>query len=272
MSGVTGGLSRSALMVGRVSHSRLAPVPHAFAYRVYMLRLDLDEIAALDDRLRLFGTRRWRPVRFEPADYLGQPCDERPVAVRIAALRGHVVAALAAHGVSTPIERVEVLAHARTAGYVFNPISLFSAWDADGALAGLVADVHNTFGERHAYVLGAADAAAGDRWQAKKVFHVSPFFTRDGTYRFEVALSAARADLRIALHVEGRPRFVSQLALDAEPLSDGGLARALVRFPAMTARVIGAIHWQAARLWWKGLPYQPKPAHDPDVARRTTRA
>jgi DUF1365 family protein len=262
--------ARSALLTGRVSHSRLSPRRHAFAYRVFLFRLDLDELAALDRRLRLFGTRWWKLVRFDPSDFMGLPRDGRPVAARIAALKAAVGAALAERGVSAPLGRIEVVAHVRIAGYVFNPVSFFCAYDTSGRLAGVVADVHNTFGERHAYVLPADDGAPGT-WLEKKVFHVSPFFTLDGSYRFRLAFGDDGIDVRIDLLDGGAPVFVSHLAATATPLTDRHLAAALARFQAMTARVIGAIHWEALRLWRRGLPYLPKPAYDPARARGATR-
>jgi DUF1365 family protein len=263
--------TRSALLVGRVSHSRLAPRPHAFAYRLFMLRLDLDDIASLDAGLRLFGTRWWKAVRFEPAVFMGLPPSDAPLASRLGALRAAVVDQLARHGVSTPVTRVEVIAHGRIAGYVFNPVSIFCCYGPDGALAGLVADVHNTFGERHAYVLPAHAASAEGTWQQKKVFHVSPFFTLDGTYRFDVTLADDGVDIRIDLYRDGHPVFLSHLRLTAQPLTDRALGWALTRLPAMTARVIGAIHWEALRVWRKGHPYLPKPDYDPERARGATR-
>ena len=262
----------SAVLVGRVSHSRLAPRPHAFAYELFMLRLDLAEVAGLDARLRLFGTRWWKAVRFEPTDFMGLARTKAPIETRVAALRAAVVDALVAHGVSAPVGRIDLIAHGRIAGYVFNPVSFFACYRADdGTLAGVVADVHNTFGERHAYVLPVAQAEAPGAWAEKKVFHVSPFFTLDGTYRFQMTFADDGADIHIDLHTDGRPVFVSRLVLAARPLTDGALARVLTRFPAMTARVIGAIHWEALRLWRKGLPYLSKPAYDPARARGATR-
>lgn len=269
---MTAGRPHSGLLVGQVSHSRLAPRPHAFAYRLFMLRLDLAEVAALDRRLRLFGTRRWKAVRFEPSDFMGLTRGTAPVEARLDALRAAVLAALRTHGVDTAIGRIELVAHGRIAGYVFNPVSFFACYAAaDGALAGVVADVHNTFGERHAYVLPAGAGASGT-WHEKKVFHVSPFFTLDGTYRFQMTFAADAVDVRIDLCTDGRPVFVSRLQLAHQPLSDRALLRALTRFPAMTARVIGAIHWEALRLWRKGHRYLTKPAYDPDRARGATRA
>ncbi len=270
---MTTGLSRSGLLMGRVSHSRLTPRRHAFAYDLFMLRLDLAEVAALDGRLRLFGTRWWKAVRFEPTDFMGLSRGTAAIVDRVAALRAAVVAALAGDGVTAAIGRIELVAHGRIAGYVFNPVSFFACYaECDGALAGVVADVHNTFGERHAYVLPVARASAPGAWRQKKVFHVSPFFTLDGTYRFQMTFADDAVDIHIDLHTGGRPVFVSRLQLAQQPLTDGALARALTRFPAMSARVIGAIHWEALRLWRKGLPYLSKPAYDPARARGATRA
>ncbi len=262
----------SAVLVGRVSHSRLTPRPHAFAYDLFMLRLDLSDIVGLDARLRLFGTRWWKAVRFEPADFMGLARTTAPIEARVQALRAAVVDVLVAHGVSAPVGRIDLVAHGRIAGYVFNPVSFFACYRADdGTLAGVVADVHNTFGERHAYVLPAAQAETPGAWTEKKVFHVSPFFTLDGTYRFQMAFADDGVDIHIDLYTDGRPVFVSRLVLAAQPLTDGALVRVLTRFPAMTARVIGAIHWEALRLWRKGLPYLSKPAYDPARARGATR-
>ena len=213
--------------------------------------------------------RGWRllllesPVPGEPHGELG--------AARLAALRRTVVEALVAHGVQAAVDRIEAIAHARIAGYQFNPVSFFCAYDAAGALLGVVADVHNTFGERHAYVLTAAAATAAGHWAEKKVFHVSPFFTLDGSYRFALDLAPDAIDIRIDLLDGGQPVFVSRLALTASPLTDRALAGALLRFQSMTVRVIGAIHWEALRLWRRGLPYLSKPAYDPAAARATTR-
>lgn len=261
----------AALLTGRVSHSRLGPRPHAFAYRLFMLRLDLDRVARLDQSHRLVGLTRRRLVRFEPGDFMGVSRHLLPLE-RLAALRRAVVDALVAHGAHTPVARVVVIAHARIAGYQFNPVSFFCAYSEAGDLVGVVADVHNTFGERHAYVLAADATTATGQWSEKKVFHVSPFFTLDGSYRFTLRLADDGVDIRIDLLDDGVPVFVSRLALQASPLTDRALLAALCRFQSMTVRVIGAIHWEALRLWRRGLPYLTKPAYDPGHARTTTRS
>lgn len=271
MSGAPPPASSAGLLTGRVSHSRLVPRPHAFAYRLFLLRFDLEAAPALDRALSLFGMRWWKPVRFDAADFLDVPPAPGPPEARVAALRAAVLRTLREHGVTAPIGRIELVAHGRIFGYVFNPVSFFLCYGAGGGdtPVAVVADVHNTFGERHAYVLPAAQAADGGVWQAKKVFHVSPFFTLDGTYRFALSFADGAADVRIDLHDGGRPVFVSHLRLTRQALDDRGLAVALARFPLMTLRVIAAIHWEALRLWRKGLSYHPKPAYDPARARAT---
>ena len=261
----------AALLSGQVSHGRLRPRPHAFSYRLFMLRLDLDELVSLDRTHTLIGVTRRRIVRFEPGDFMGVS-RTLSAAERLAALRGAVVDALTSHGVHTPVARVIAIAHGRILGYQFNPVSFFCAYDASGDLLGVVADVHNTFGERHAYVLTVGSATATGEWREKKVFHVSPFFTLDGSYRFALSLGDDAVDIRIDLLEDGAPVFVSRLALRATPLTDRALLGALVRFQSMTVRVIGAIHWEALRLWRRGLPYLTKPVYDPGRARTTTRS
>lgn len=261
---------RSSLLVGHVSHSRLSSPAHGFVYRLFMLRLDLDEIADLDRRLWMFGTRRWAPVRFDADDFMGVGGHGVPAVDGLARLRARIDGALRDGGVTAAMARVEVVAHARIAGYVFNPISFFLCYDAPKAEhpAAIVADVRNTFGERHAYLIPAV--AGPDRgWHEKKVFHVSPYLTLDGTYRFDLDFSCGAVDARIDLLHDGRPVFVSRLQLAAQPLTDAALARATLRFPLMTLRVVGAIHWEALRLWRKGLTYHEKPAYDPARARLT---
>lgn len=258
---------RSQILSGRVSHSRLSPRPHAFAYRLFLLRLDLDELEALDAAGRLFGTRPWRVVRLEAADFLGVPAAPRTARDTSAVLRAAVLEALAGHGVTAPIGRIELLAQARLAGYVFNPVAFFVCHAADGgAPVAVVADVHNTYGERHAYVVPVGGAVP---YVEKKVFHVSPFFSLDGSYRFAFVFDGDSVDVRIDLLRDGDPVFVSRLALTGAPFTERALAAALARWPAMTLRVIAAIHWEALRLWRKGLEFRSKPAYDPAAARAT---
>jgi DUF1365 family protein len=242
---------RSALLTGTITHRRLQPFSHGFRYGVVMYRLDLDELDTLNRGLRLFGVDRARPVSFRRADHLPD-----------------VRALVRARGIEAPIARVELVTNCRVFGYGFNPVSFYFCYAAGDRLLAIACEVHNTFGESHTYVLTEADGPG--RWQEKKVFHVSPFFTLDGTYRFRFTVSDEQLDAGIDLYRDGVAQFVSHLRLVRRPLTDREVLRALLRYPLVTLKVIGAIHWQALRLWWKGAAYRPKPAYDPESARRLT--
>ena len=240
-------------MTGQVMHHRLQPWGHGFRYRLALFRLDLDELPRLSRALRLLGVERARPLTYRAADHLST--DDVRARVRTA-------------GVTAPVTRMELVTSLRTFGYVFNPVSFFFCYGTDEALLAGVCEVNNTFGQRHVYVLPADEGQSV--WHEKKVFHVSPFFTLDGTYRFEFHVGREHLEARIDLYRGGEAQFVSRLSLDRRPLTDASLLRMLVGYPLLTLRVIAAIHWQALRLWWKGAVYHPVPAYAPETARQHT--
>ncbi len=150
---------------------------------------------------------------------------------------------------------------------MFNPVSFYFCEDEAGGRTAVVAEVNNTFGERHCYVLPGNGAVAPQRHREKKVFHVSPFMTLDGTYEFEIGEPAARLDIRIDLLRGGARVFTSALTLEQRPWTDASLARVLVRHPGMPFQVTAAIYRQAFALWRKRLQHHPKPPYDPEAAR-----
>lgn len=240
-------------MTGQVMHHRLQPWGHGFRYRLALFRLDLDELLRLSRALRLLGVERARPLTYRAADHLST--DDVRARVRTA-------------GVTAPVTRLELVTSLRIFGYVFNPVSFFFCYGTDEALLAVVCEVNNTFGQRHVYVLPADEGQSV--WHEKKVFHVSPFFSLDGTYRFEFHVGREHLEARIDLYRGGEAQFVSRLSLDRRPLTDASLLRMLVGYPLLTLRVIAAIHWQALRLWWKGAVYHPVPAYAPETARQHT--
>jgi hypothetical protein len=157
---------------------------------------------------------------------------------------------------------VRLLTQLRTAGWLFNPVSLYYCFDEDGSLAALVTDVSNTpWGERHAYVLPVDAAARPLRLRTPKRFHVSPFLPMELEHVFHVREPGRRLALRIDDHAPGgRPVFDAVLALRRREIGGASLARALVRFPCMPLQVSAAIYWQALRLHAKGAPFLPHPA------------
>jgi DUF1365 family protein len=242
------------LYTGHVWHARSAP-HHAFRYRTYMHLFDLDAVDRINTSFHLLGYNRRRAVSLHDADHL----DGRP-------LREGIEHVVVSRGHAWPGGRVLLLTHCRVAGFVFNPVSFFYCFDADDRLALVVAEVNNTYGERHVYVLPAGGT---DGLLHKKEFHVSPFFGLEGTYRFDVPAPEDRLSVGIDLAVGATRRFQARLVLARKRLSDGALLGMLARYPVVTAQVLAAIHWQAARLWWKGVPFRDKPAYAPESARQT---
>lgn len=249
-------MTRSALYRGFVTHRRLTGPDHGFRYALYMCLLDLEELGELDRRVRLFGHNKRRPLGFYEADHLEGGT---------APLRDSLEALFAREGVTWPGGRVELLTHCRVLGHVFNPISVFYCYGPGDELAAVVAEVNNTFGDRHPYVLPVEDGRAV--WRHKKLMHVSPFFSLAGSYHFELPAPGPRLEAVVDLTRGGRTELATRLSLERQPLDDTQLARALVRYPLVTLKVVAAIHWQALRLWWKGARFWSQPAYDPEAAR-----
>ncbi|MBV9891773.1 MAG: DUF1365 domain-containing protein [Rhizobacter sp.] len=249
----------SAIYRGWLDHRRLAPKPHAFRQRLFMFYLDLGELDRVFHGRWLWSTRRPALARFDRRDHLGDPAQPLDDAVRelVAARTGR-----------RPAGPVRLLTHVRTFGYVFNPVSFYYCFDAGGGeLEAVVAEVTNTpWGERHWYVLRPSIASAP--WlvaRTPKGMHVSPFHSMELEYEWRLSVPAAALAVHMALRpaaaaAEQAPVFGATLALERRPLTSLTLASHLLRFPFMTAQVIGAIHWQALRLWLKRVPVHVHPA------------
>ncbi len=234
----------------RVMHARHQPFAHRFEYRIWSLLLDIDRIADVAARSRLFSADRRGLVSFRSRDH--GPRDGSP-------LRPWVEDALAAHGLGDCAARIRLLAMPRIAGYVFNPISIYFCDRADGAGGAVLYEVKNTFGDQHAYLAPLAGAAPW-RHAAEKVMHVSPFIGMACRYGF--TLSRPRERFAIAIDQrdgEGAPLLTATMAGRAVPMTDRALASALAAMPFVTASTIAAIHWQALKLWRKGAPFHARP-------------
>jgi DUF1365 family protein len=244
----------SSLCVGSLFHHRLHAPEHRFTYPLYMLLLDLDELPALSRRLWLFGHNRSRPLGFRDQDHLESTAK---------GMREKVEALLRAQGIEPPGGRILLLTHPRVFGYVFNPVSFYYCYEPGGRLVARVAEVNNTFGDRHVY------AGSGGVWKDKKVLHVSPFFSMAGSYTWDLPEpDPARVEARVDLTRGGRPLLKARLTLRPQPLSDRALARALLLYPFMTLKVVAAIHFEALRLWGKNAPVFQNPGYDPASARK----
>ncbi len=245
----------SAVYEGTVRHRRRSPRPHAFDYRMAQLYLDLDELDRVFADRRLWSSTRRNVAEFRRADYLG------PRDVSLAdAVRQRVHRAVGLR----PTGPIRLLTHLRYFGHVFNPVSFYYCFAVDGrTLDYVVAEITNTpWRERHAYVLPTGAAVMRGRgwhWDFAKEFHVSPFLPMDRDYHW--SLTVPGDDLHVHMDVlrDGEREFDATLALQRRPLDGRSLARVLWRYPLMTAQVVGAIHWQALRLWLMGTPVHDHP-------------
>ncbi len=209
--------------------------------------IDLDELAALDRALPLFGHNRAAVFGFRDEDH-GDGGDLR-IWVR-AKLKG---VGIAAEG------KLRVLCYPRLFGYVFNPLSVWFCHDAGGALAAIIYEVHNTYGGRHAYVLPVQGDADVIQQAAAKAFHVSPFLSMDCTYDFRIRPPADSVTIAIAETEHGAPILTAIFKGRRRALTGRKLLGLLLRYPLMTLKIITMIHFEAVRLMLKGVP---RHAHD----------
>lgn len=252
----------SAIYFGQVMHARLMPVQHRFRYRVFSLYLDLDDLPTVARRLRLFGLNRFGLFSLSNRDH-GTADDEPP---RIWAERQ-----LRTAGIDIAGGPIRLLCFPRILGIVFNPLSLYFCHRPDGGLAAIIHEVHNTFGERHAYVLPVApdDAARGVVAQScAKDFYVSPFIGMNATYAFRIKPPAETVSVLIRERDADGEFLRATLSGRRAPLSDRSLLRAFFAYPLMSLKVLAGIHWEALRLWRKGAKYHKHVPQDrlPDAS------
>ncbi|MDO1580620.1 DUF1365 domain-containing protein [Rhizobium oryzicola] len=248
--------SASALYFGEVVHARQRPRAHRLRYSVFSLLLDLDELSALSRRLKLFAYNSWGVFSFWDKDHgNGEP----------GGLKAWVKTRLAEAGIDTPDLRVTMLCYPRIFGYVFNPLTVYFCRDDSGRLLALLYEVCNTFMERHTYIIPVLGESEGSvKHSCAKAMYVSPFMPMECTYYFDIAPPGER--VRVAINetdAEGQLLYASFAGRRA-PLHDRMLGRALVTHPLMTIKVMAGIHWEALRLWLKGVPiYRHKKANQP---------
>lgn len=238
-------------VLGETFHGRHGAVRNAFRYRVDYLLLDPEAPAAGP---RLFARNRAGLVSVHDRDHGGPPGRGR------GAVWAREVLAAAGLGVAAS-GRLLLLAQPRVLGHVFNPVSFWLCHDYAGELRAVIAEVSNTFGDRHAYLCHHDDRsviASDDDLVARKVFHVSPFQPVAGDYRFRFDIGRDRIAIRIE-HRAGDERLVATLAGPRRVLDDSAIVRAALARPLGSRRVLGLIHWQALKLWWKGAPYRRRP-------------
>lgn len=248
--------SHAAVYAGSVVHTRLRPVRHRLRYRMMALLLDLDELPLLSARLKLFSVERFNLFAFFGRDHLAG--DDTP-------LRIQVEAQLARAGIATDGGPIRVLCMPRVLGAVFNPLSVFFCHAANGDLRAVLYEVNNTFGQRHSYLIPVADPQQRvHRQRCAKQFYVSPFMEMAMDYHFRLVAPADRVSIGIEAHDASGPILSAGFSARRQELSDATLLRTLLRHPMLAARVFGGIHWEALKLWRKGMRVLPRPAPPPN--------
>jgi DUF1365 family protein len=251
-------MSEVAHIAGQTWHGRKGAVENAFRYGVDYLLLDAE---ATPRAPRLFGRNRAGLMSLHDSDHGGAPGKGRGAV--------WVREVLAAHGLPAPA-RIELLAQPRVLGHVFNPVSFWICRDEEGTVPVIIAEVTNTYGDRHSYLCHRDDHApimATDRLHARKCFHVSPFQPVEGQYEFRFDLRADRIGIWIDL-TAGNGGVVATLTGPVAPLRLRGILGAALRRPFGSRRVLALIHWQALRLWWKGARFRSRPAPPKDEVSR----
>lgn len=243
----------ASLYLGDVMHARMKPVAHRFTYRVFSLLIDADHLAEASALSSLFSIGRFNLVSFHPKDH--GPRDG-------SSLGDYARGILAQAGVATDGARVLVLAYPRILGYSFNPLTVFFVYAPEGQLLGVLYEVRNTFGEWHTYVAPVKPGeltAAGLRQERDKIFYVSPFNGMEMRYLFRIKPPHERVALRILETDQDGPILAATFAGERADLTTWTLLETCISLPLMTLKVILGIHWEALRLYIKGMRLVPRP-------------
>ncbi len=251
-------MSDAVVYEGAVKHQRLKPKTHRLRYSVFSFLLDIDRLDETAARLRWFSRGRFNLFSFHDRDHgAGKPDN----------ISTHIRGVLREAGFGA-MGRILLLCYPRMLGYVFNPLSVYYCYDLGGRLAAMIYEVRNTFGGRHSYIIPVEGGAVDQ--QADKMFHVSPFNDMDMRYRF--LLSSPDDDIHVFIQTsdaEG-PVLNASFAGEKADLSDVKLLALFFRYPLMTVKVIVGIHWEALKLFAKGMrlkPGAPDPANAITIVR-----
>jgi len=244
-------MTNSCLYTGAVIHRRMKPRRHWLRYRVFWTLLDLDEIVSLDRNLRLFSRERFNLFGFYNADH--GDGSSRP-------LRTQLDEHLAEAGLKLDGGPIRLLCMPRILGFVFNPISVYYCYHRGGALVALLYEVHNTFGERHSYLIPVdSNQVQPLEQQCHKAFYVSPFLDMAMSYVFRVQPPSQNIALAIEVSGPQGPVVIASLAGRRGPLTDAALLKRFFLYPLLTFKVVAAIYWEALKLWIKGMRLRPRP-------------
>lgn len=251
----------SRLYEGTVTHARTSPAKNRFSYGLYYIYVDLAELDELDAGLARFGHNRRATFSIWDVDH--GPRDGTP-------LRPWIEAILAKAGINLEGGRVCLLTFPRVMGFRFYPVSFWYCFGADDKVRAILAEVQNTYRDHHNYLLhnGGEPFDFHARPEHVKAFFVSPFIKlEDVRYEFHFSKPGEKLAVSITDRVDGERLLTASIALNARPLTDTNIARAVRRMGPMSARALVLIHWQALKLLAKRVPFYP---HTPPPAEETS--
>lgn len=243
-------VTNSCLYECTVSHSRKEITENKFYYKYFMFYLDLDEIDNLSSRLSLFSRNRFNVYNFRDRDHL---------VYEVPGVRLNILKYIRKNGVVDEIKRIQLLTNVATFGYNFNPVSFYFCFGKDDKPICAVAEVGNTFGELKPFYIDKGNILNGQfKARMQKYFYVSPFIEHDVFFDFKLSVPDNNLNIKIDDYKEGNRIFITHLSGNRIDLTDNNLLKYAIKYPFVTLKVIGAIHWQALKLIIKKVHYFKK--------------
>ena len=242
-------IKNSFIYTGNVVHKRFKPKIHFFKYKVFSLLIDLSEIHLLDKDLKIFSYNKFNIISFYDKDH--GPRDGSSV-------KNWVIDNLKKNNIDTNDIQIKLLCYPRIFGYVFDPLSVFYVYDKNLNLISILYEVKNTFGEQHTYVFKSDINNNLVQHMCKKKFHVSPFIEMDCVYFFRLLKPGNKISVIIDQNdKEGKILYASQDGIKSE-ITNSNLTKSYLKHPLMTFKIILAIHFEAFKLWSKGIKFIKK--------------
>ena len=242
-------IKNSFIYSGNVVHKRFKPKVHYFKYKVFSLLIDLSEIESMEKNLKIFSFNKFNIISFYNKDHGARDGSS---------IKDWVINNLKKNNIDTNDIKIKLLCYPRIFGYVFNPLSVFYIYDKNLNLISILYEVKNTFGEQHTYIFKTGIRQNLLQHMCKKKFHVSPFIEMNCIYFFRILKPGNKISVIIDQNDEdGKILYASQDGVKSE-LTNVNLIKSYLKHPLMTFKIILAIHFEAFRIWTKGIKFIKK--------------